>query len=121
MRRIVRDYIVAAVDRAKPDLERLIAGPLECPEVVPLIFADPVAAIREIRSLQIALRLPADYPAVDFAVAVHDTITAQTPHRGVDQGMRTVAVDVQVDAVGTAAARGYDLAPRRALLNAWWG
>ncbi|HEV2359752.1 MAG TPA: hypothetical protein VGZ23_19355 [bacterium] len=44
VRRIVRDYIVAVIDRAKPQLEQFIAGHLECPEAVPLIFADPLVS-----------------------------------------------------------------------------
>jgi hypothetical protein len=39
MHRIVRDYIAAAVDRARPDLERYIAEHLEYPEAVPLSLA----------------------------------------------------------------------------------
>lgn len=45
MRRIVCDFVGAAIDRKKPELEQFIVGHLECPESVPLIFTDPNAVI----------------------------------------------------------------------------
>jgi hypothetical protein len=41
------------MDRTRPELERYIARHLQYPEAVPLIFADPLASIREIRGLKI--------------------------------------------------------------------
>ncbi len=41
VRCVVRDYITSATDRTMVELERYIAGHLQCPEAVPLRFADP--------------------------------------------------------------------------------
>jgi hypothetical protein len=95
MRRLVRDYIAAASNRARPKLERFIAANLECPETIPRAFIDPFASITEIRSIKMAARFPADYCAVDVVVAVRAAIKARTRHRGVDRGIRTVTVDVE--------------------------
>jgi len=62
MRRIVRDYIAAAIDRVRPQLERFMAGHLEVREPFPLVFDDAVASISEVRSIKITPRFPADYP-----------------------------------------------------------
>ena len=121
MRRIVSDFIAATLDRARPQLEQFIAGHLECPESVPLIFADRLASIREIRDVKIKPRFLADYPPVHVAVAMRVSLTAMTRRRGVDLGTRTFAVDVEVDALGTVAGHGYDVVPQRARLTAWWG
>lgn len=117
MRRDVRDYVAAALDRARPDLERFIAEQLECPAAVPLVFIDPVASIREVRSLKIVPRFPGDYPAVDAVVGMSVWITANTRQCGVDVGMRTFAVDVELRALGTVVGAGYDLAPQHARLT----
>ena len=45
-------------------MDTCIAGHLECPESVPLIFADRLASIQEIRSVKITPRHRADYPEV---------------------------------------------------------
>jgi hypothetical protein len=47
-------------------------------------------------------------------------ITARTQRRG-DLGVRTVAVDVELEALGTAQGSGYYLEPQSARLTAWWG
>jgi hypothetical protein len=65
MRRIVRDYIAAAINRAKPQLEQFVAVHLECPEAIPLIFGDRLASIREVRVVKITPRYRADFPEVD--------------------------------------------------------
>lgn len=121
MRRIVRDYIAAAIDRARPDFERYIVSHLQCPASVPLVFTDSVASIREIRNLKVTPRFPGDYPAVDVVVALRVSLTARTRRRGVDVGTKTFALDVELRALGTVAGGGYDLAPKRARLTAWWG
>jgi hypothetical protein len=58
---------------------------------------------------------------VDIVIAIAASITARTSKRGIDQGTCATSVGVHVDAVGTAAARGYELVPRRARPTAWWG
>lgn len=121
MRCIVREYIAAAIDRGRPDLERYIAGHLQCPQAVPLAFTDPVASIREIRGVKIAPRFRADFPPVDVVVTMRVSLTARTRQRGVDLGTTRIAVDVELDAIGTTAGQGYDLKPQRARLLAWWG
>jgi hypothetical protein len=121
VRRIVRNYIATAVDRRKPELERFIAGHLECPESVPLIFADRLAAIREIRGLKIRPRYRADFPEVDVAVAMQVSTMARTRRDGAGQGLRPFLLDVALDAVGTVRGGGYDVVPQRARLVAWWG
>ena len=121
MRRIVRDYIRAAIDRARPQLDHFIAGHLECPESVPLIFTDRLVSIREIGELKITPRYQADFPEVDVAVAMQVSTMARTRRDGVGQGTRPFLLDVALDAVGTVAGRGYDVVPQRARLVAWWG
>ena len=68
MRRVVRDQIAAANRRSRPQLERFMAGHLECPATVPLAFTRPVASIQEIRELRVTPRFRADYPPVDVVV-----------------------------------------------------
>lgn len=121
MRRIVRDYIAAALDRAKPELERYIAERLEIPEPVPLIFVDPTVSIQEIRHLKIAPRFGGDFPPVDVAVGMRVAITARTRRRGEDLGAQTFTLDVQVNALGTAQGHEYDVKPQGAWLISWWG
>ncbi|HEV2356233.1 MAG TPA: hypothetical protein VGZ23_01255 [bacterium] len=120
MRRIVCDFIAAAIDRTRPELEQFIAGHLECPEAVPLIFTDPKASIREIREVKVEPRFPADYPSVDVVAAMSVSLTARTRQRGLNLGIRTFLIDVQVDAIGTVRGDGYDVVRRRARLVAWW-
>lgn len=45
VRRIVRDYVAAAIDRASPNLEQFVAGHLKCQDAVPLVFTDPGGAV----------------------------------------------------------------------------
>jgi hypothetical protein len=42
MRRVVRDYIAAAIDRARPELERYIAGHLQAGGRPRSYFTDPL-------------------------------------------------------------------------------
>jgi hypothetical protein len=121
MRRIVRDYIAAALDRTRPELEQFIAAHLQCPEAVPLVFSDPATSIREIRSMRIMPRLRADFPEVDVLAEMQVSLIARTQRRGVDLGTRTFLLNVVLDAVGTVQADGYDLVPQHARLTAWWG
>ncbi|HLW47991.1 MAG TPA: hypothetical protein VKW09_09525 [bacterium] len=121
MRRIVHDYIAAAIDRARPDLERYIAGHLECREAFPLTFEEPRASIREIRSIKITPRFPGDFPAADVVVVFHVAITARTRQRSVDLGARRTMVDVEVDASGSVVGHGYEVLPHHARLVAWCG
>jgi len=58
MRLVVHDFITASIARAKPQLEQFIVGHLECPESVPLIFADRPTSIREIRGVSPGQRRP---------------------------------------------------------------
>lgn len=46
VRRVVRDYVAAAIDRDRPELEGYIARHLRYPEPFPLVLSDPVAAIQ---------------------------------------------------------------------------
>jgi hypothetical protein len=121
MRRVVRDHVVAALDRARPDLERFVAGHLERPEAVPLIFADRLASIQEIRGLKITPRYTADFPEVEIAVAMQVSVMARTRRDGAGQGIRPFLLDVVLDAVGTVAGHGHNLVPQRARCIAWWG
>ena len=57
MRRIVRDYVVAAIDRARPQLEQFIARHLECPESVPLTAASSASQRAPLLSAPSAARL----------------------------------------------------------------
>ncbi len=120
MRCIVRDYVTAAIERTRPDLERFIAGHLECPEAVLLTFTDPVVSIREICEIRIMPRYRADYPPVDVVVALSVSLTARTRRRGVDVGTQTFALDVALRALGTPQGSGYDVTPQDARLTAWW-
>ena len=121
MRRVVRDYVAAAIDRARPHLERFIAGYLECPESVPLIFADRLASIREIRVVKITPRYRADFPEVDVAIAMQVSVVARTRRDYAGQGIRPFLLDVALDAIGTVRGLGYDVVPQRARVVAWWG
>lgn len=121
VRLIVRDYIAAALNRQKPKLERYVAEHLRCPEAYALVFTEPTVTIREVRRLKIAPRFRADYPPVDVTVTMRVSITARTRRRGINVGMQTLALDVELDALGTAQGGGYDLEPRSARLRAWWG
>jgi DNA-binding transcriptional LysR family regulator len=71
-----------------------------------LALAEPAVAIREPRSLKITPRFRADYPPVDVTVTMRVSIAAKTRHRGVDLGVRTVAVDIEVDALGAVQGSG---------------
>ncbi len=121
MRRVVRDYIAAAIDREKSKIEQFIGGHLECPESIPLIFADRLASIREIRGVKITPRYRADFPEVDVAVAIQVSMMARTQRDLVGQMIRPFLIDVALDVVGTVAGHGYDLVPDRARLVVWWG
>jgi hypothetical protein len=121
VRRIVRDFVAAALDRAKADLERFVAEHLECPESVPLIFADRLASIREVRGVKITPRYTADFPEVEIAVAMQVSVMARTRRDGPGQGVRPFSLDVVLEAAGTVQGHGYDVVPQRARLVAWWG
>jgi DNA-binding transcriptional LysR family regulator len=121
VRRIVHDYVLAALDRQKPQLEHHIADRLVYPESSHRVLTDPAASIREIRRLKIAPRFRADYPPVDVTVVMRVAMTAHTRDRGADIGIRTTAVDVELRAVGTAQGMGYNLEPQTARLVACWG
>jgi hypothetical protein len=121
MRRIVRDHVLTAIDRSKPQLEQFIAGHLEFPESVPLIFADRLASIREIRVVKITTRYRADFPEVDVAVAMQVFTMARTRRDGAGQGVRRFLLDVVLEAVGTVQGAGYGVVPKRARFVAWWG
>ncbi|HKX16720.1 MAG TPA: hypothetical protein VJT33_01750 [bacterium] len=54
MRRLVGDYVAAALDRQQADLERFVAKHLEYRDSFPLDLAEPVAIIRELGRLTIA-------------------------------------------------------------------
>lgn len=47
MRRIVRDYVAASIDRVRPQLEEYLARHLEYRESFPLVFDNPVASIQK--------------------------------------------------------------------------
>jgi hypothetical protein len=121
LRRVVRDYIAAAIDRARPRFEQFIAGHLECPESVPLILADRLATIREIRGVKITPRYRADFPEVNVAVPMQVSVMVRTRRDYAGQGTRPFLLDVTLDAVGTVAGHGYNVVPQRARLVAWWG
>jgi hypothetical protein len=121
MRRVVHDYIAASVSRAKPDLERYIAQHLHYPEPFPFALTDPSASILELRGVKITPRFRADYPPVDISLAIHVSMTARTRKADADLGMRTFAIDVELDALGTVQGYGYDVTPRQARMTAWWG
>jgi hypothetical protein len=53
---IVHDYIIAALDRQKADLEHFITERLECPDAFPLDLARHTATIREAGRLKIVPR-----------------------------------------------------------------
>jgi len=120
MRRIVRDYVAASIDRAKLELERYIAKHLEYPGPFPYVLIEPVVSIRELRQLKLTPRLRADYPPVDISAAMRVSITASTQRAGTDSGVRTFALDVDLGALGTVQGYGYDVVPHRARLVAWW-
>jgi hypothetical protein len=63
--RIIRDYVSAPFDSAKPELERFIVEHVQCPEAVPLVFIQPAASICGIRRIRITPRFRADDPVVD--------------------------------------------------------
>lgn len=65
-------------------------------------------------------RAEADKP-VDVVAALRVSLIARTRRRGVDVGMRTFALDVELHALATVAGAGYDVVPQRARLTAWWG
>jgi hypothetical protein len=121
VRRIVHEYVVASVNRAKPTLESYIAEHLQYPEPFPFRLSAPAASILEIRQLKIMPRLRADYPPVDITLAIRVSMTARTQKHGLDLGLRTFSIDVELDAVGMVQGHGYDVAPRHARMAAWWG
>lgn len=121
VRRAVRDYVLAGLDRLTPQLEQYIAEHVTFPESSRRACTDPVAAIREIRRLKIAPRFRADFPPADVTVVMRVAITAHTRDRGIDIGVRTTTVDVELRAVGTAEGTGYHIEPHAARLVAWWG
>jgi hypothetical protein len=121
VRRVVRKYIVTSVNRAKPAFESYIAEHLQYPGPFPFKLSHSTASILEIRQLKITPRIRADYPPVDIRLAIRISMTALTQKQGVDLGPRTFSIDVEFDAVGTVQGNGYDVAPRRARMAAWWG
>lgn len=120
MRRIVRDYVAAAVDRARPELERHIARHLVCSEPFPFTLAERLASIHETRRLKITPRFRADFPPVDVVAVVRVSVTAGMRQRGADVGTRTFALDVALHALGTPRPVG-TTSPRKPRLTAWWG
>lgn len=121
MRRVVHEYIVTSVNRAKPVLERYIAEHLYYPEPFPFSLSAPAASILEIRRLKITPRVRADYPPVDVTLVIRVSMSARAQKHGVDLGTRTFSIDVELDAVGTVQGHGYDVIPRHARMAAWWG
>lgn len=121
MRRIVRDYITAALDRQKPQLQAYIAEHLQCPEPFPFVFCEPAASIREICRVKVMPRLCADYPPLDVTVTMRVAVTATMRHRKGGISIRTLAIDVELNALGTVQSVWYDVEPQRARLVAWWG
>lgn len=83
MRRVVCDYIAAAITCAQPRFEEFIAQHLQCPAPVPLAFTGSVASIREIRQLSSRLDSAQYYPPVDVVVAMRVSLTARARRRGV--------------------------------------
>jgi hypothetical protein len=59
-RRVVRDH-VDTINRKRPELERYIARHVHYPEPVLFTFAEPLASIREIRTVKITRRFRADF------------------------------------------------------------
>lgn len=133
MRRIVRDYLVAALRRQQNDLECFLARHLEVGDPFPLILAEPAVVICEVRGLTIAPRFGSDFPEVDVTAALRVAITATAERRDAARGIRTAAVpetcvgrrtfaiDVELKATGTAVGSGYEVRPLRARLTGWWG
>ncbi len=64
MRRFVRDRVLAAVERAKPRLDELIAEYLQYPEGFSFRFRRPVVMIREVREFKVVPLAKADLPPV---------------------------------------------------------
>lgn len=133
IRPIVRDYIVAALERQKPNLEMYVAEHLEYPEAFPLVLDKPAVTIRWTGRVNIVQQFQTDYPPVDVTAALRVALTAESRRRDVASGVRTAAVpdavlglrtfdmDVELKAIGAAVSRGYDLTPQSARLTAWWG
>jgi hypothetical protein len=92
MRRIVQDYIIAALDRQKPDLEMYIAEHLEYPEAFPLVLDKPAVAIQWSGRVNIAPKFQADYPSIEVTTALRVAVTAESRRRDVARGVRTAAV-----------------------------
>jgi hypothetical protein len=133
MRRILWDYVFAALERQRTDLECFIAERLECSDAFPLDLAKPTACTCETQRLKIRPQARADYPPVLVTVSLRVLITATTTRRETARGVRTAAVpeallgrrtlsaDVEVCATGLAVGSGYEVTLRRARLIAWWG
>lgn len=114
MRRVVREYIAAPIDRAKLDLEGYIAQHLRYPEAFPFSLSDPVALIREIRQVKITPRFRADYPPVDVIITMQVALTGKARKRDVELGERTLTIGVELGALGTPQGHGYDVSPEQA-------
>ena len=131
MRRLVCNYVAAALDRQKPDLERFIATHLEYPDAFPLGLGEPAVAIREIGRVRIAPQFGTDYPPIDVTAGLHVALTATAVRRKRERGVRpaavpdavlgrrTFAIDVEIEARGIAAGSVYALRLRRARPTAW--
>jgi hypothetical protein len=121
MRHAVRDYVAASIDHAKPQLERYIADHLQCLEPFPFVFCEPATSIREIHRVKVTPRFRADYPPLDITVTMRVAVTTKMRDRKGGIGIRTLAIDVELDALATVQGSGYDVEPQRARLVAWWG
>jgi len=124
MRRIVRDYIASALDRQRGELDRFIAEHILYPDAFPLVLAGPVVADSEIAHLKIVPRYRADFPEIEVTALLRAAVTADSRRREGAPGVHTVAVpeailrrrtlviDVELDALGTAQGYGYDVEPQ---------
>jgi hypothetical protein len=121
MRRIVRDFIHTAIARAQPAIEEFVGQQIRYPEPFPFTLTDTVAALQELRDVQVTPRWPGDYPPVDLTIRMHVLLTAKTRRRDENLGLRTFTADVEVRALGAVQGTGYTLVPEEARLTAWWG
>lgn len=92
MRRIIRNYVSAALERQRADLECFIAERLECSDAFPLDLARPKACICETQHLKIMPQARTDYPPVLVTVSLCVLIAATTRRRETAHGVRTAAI-----------------------------
>ena len=121
MRRIVRDFIHAAIARSKPAIEEYIGQHLRYPEPFPFTLTEAVATFQELRSVHVAPRWSGDYPPVDVIITARILLTAKTRRRDEELGVRTFNANVEVRALGAVQGTGYTVVPEEARLAAWWG